>query len=367
MSPSPSPIGVGILGAGRPNIATSSQIPACLRAPSVRLVCLCDRLESVHEIARSHGVRSTTDYAAMLADPEIEMVQVATPDWCHLDHTRQALAAGKHVLLQKPVCTSLADLHAIEELAAAAGPRLKILLNNRHTVLVRTLRSVLEAGLIGELRHVCIQYRGHRYPIDDPASPYLKAELGGVWVHNGLHWLDEACFYADSPPSTVQVNAARHDCGPDRLLGGGPNYWSGVFRLGPAVTFHFEYNTMLLAGGLPGGMQRTLIGTEGELRVDYGSERVRLFRTTPLDSPLLEAAEDESGLPVYWVKPVETFPSPMDAATDSFRRAIEDFAAEIRDGQERPPFLVDSCRSMECLLRSAQGTPGECLEPGVQL
>lgn len=367
MTSPPSPIGVGILGAGRANIATSCQIPACLRAKGVRLVCLCDRLEGVHEIARSHGVRSTTDYAVMLADPEIGMVQIATPDWCHLDHTRQALAAGKHVLLQKPICANLADLHALEDLVAQADSRLKILLNNRHTVLVRTIHAAIEAGLIGELRHVQIQYRGHRFPIDDPASPYLKAELGGVWVHNGLHWLDEACLYADSPPSSVQVNTARHDRGPARLLGEGPNYWSGIFRLGPAVTFHFEYNTMLLAEGLPGGMQRTLIGTAGELRVDYGSERPRLFRTTPLDSPLLEPAEDESGLPIYWVKPVDTFPSPTDATTDSFRRAIEDFAAEIRDGRERPPFLADSCRGMEALLRSAQGTGEECLEPGMQL
>jgi predicted dehydrogenase len=362
-----STIGVGILGAGQPNIATSCQIPACQASKQVRLVSLCDRLESVREVARDCGARATTDYAEMLADPEVEMVQVATPDWCHVDHARQALEAGKHVLLQKPICTHLDDLHDLEDVAAQSAGKLKILLNNRHTVLTRTLRAAVEAGLIGELRHVNIQYRGHRYPIDNPDSPYLKAEHGGVWVHNGLHWLDEACAYAEMPPSSVHAVATRNDNGPQNLLGEGPNYWCGLFRLGPNATFRFEYNTMLLADGLPGGMQRTLIGTEGELRVDYGADRARLFPTAPVESPLLEAADEPSDLPVYWLNPIETFATPNDATIDSFRRAIDDFAAEIRDGVGRPPVLADSCRCMETLLLSTGGTPNECPEPGMYL
>ena len=356
MQSSQSPIGVGILGAGRPNIATSCQIPACQATASVRLVALCDRLDGVHEVARDCGVRGTTDYAAMLADPEVEMVQIATPDWCHLAHASQALAAGKHVLLQKPICTNLDDLQELQRVAARSAGRLKILLNNRHTVQVRTVRRGLDAGLIGGLRHVCIQYRGHRFPIGDPSSPYLAAEMGGVWVHNGLHWLDEACFYADACPSSVQVNTTRNFAGAADLLGEGPNYWCGLFRLGPDVSCRFEYNTMLLAEGLPGGMQRTLIGTEGEIRLDYGAEQARVFRPAPFDSPLLDPGNDPSELPVYWLKPIETFASPTAAVVDSFRRAIGDFAAEIRDGVERPPLLADTCRCMEALLRSG----GEC-------
>jgi predicted dehydrogenase len=361
-----SPVGVGILGAGRANIATSCQIPACQAAANVRLVSLCDRLESVYDIAREHGLRATTDYAEMLADPEVEMVQVATPDWCHLAHARQALAAGKHVLLQKPICTSLGDLRELMATAGNAPGKLKILLNNRHTPLVRTLHHGILAGLIGELRHVCIQYRGHRYPIDDASSPYLRAESGGVWVHNGLHWLDEACLYAGATPSSVHTTTTRNDQAPASLLGEGPNYWCGLFRLGEAVTCRFEYNTMLLADGLPGGMQRALIGTEGELRVAYGTDRARLFRTTALDSPLLEPDRDGGDLPVHWLNPIETFANPQDGTVDSFRRAMEDFADEIRGGEESPPFLADSCRCMELLIRSANGTPTYCAEPEVQ-
>ena len=355
------PVGVAILGAGRPNIATSCQIPACLASDKVRLLALCDRLEGVREMACTCGARATMDYGELLADPAVEMVQIATPDWCHREHAVQALAAGKHVLLQKPICTSIGDLAALRAAAARSPGRLKILLNNRHTVPVRTLKAALAAGLVGELRHVCIQYRGHRFPIDDPTSPYLRAEAGGVWVHNGLHWLDEACHYVDALPDTAHVLATRNGNGPANVLGEGPNYWSGLFRLGPQVTFRFEYNTMLLAPGLPGGMQRTLVGTEGEIRLDYGAERPRLFRATPLDSPLLAPADDPTGLPVYWLRPTEVFASPADATVDSFRRAIEDFAAEIRGAPERPPLLADSFRCMEFLLRSVGGTPDACL------
>jgi len=189
----------------------------------VRLVALCDRLAGVHDSARQHGLRAYTDYAEMLADTAVEMVQVATPDWCHVDHAEQALAAGRHVLLQKPPCTDGEGLERLRIAARDSRARLKVLLNTRQTRLCRTLKALLDAGTIGRLVQVRIASRGHRFPIADLSSPYLSAALGGVWVHNGLHWLDEACFYADALPTAVQVVATRNGHGPPEVLGEGRN------------------------------------------------------------------------------------------------------------------------------------------------
>jgi len=341
------PVGVGIIGAGRPSIATSNHIPACQRSGKVRIVALCDRLEGVREYAAQCDARAYTDYAAMLAAPDVEMVQIATPDWCHCDHTEQALAAGKHVLLQKPPCVSLDELERLRRAAANAPGRLKICLNNRERRHARTIRKCLDDGEIGELRHVNISSRGRRYPIRAPDSPYLKAEMGGVWIHNGLHWLDEAFFYAGALPTSVQVLAARNPAGAPEYLGEGPNYWSAFFEMGPQITFRFEYNTMLLPDGMPGGMQRCLIGTKGEIRQRYGDDALVVFR----------AGESEPSTP-------ELLDADATAAEDSyeaFRRLFDAFVDEIRDGCERSPRVADSLLLMEALLRGARTTDSVAL------
>jgi len=225
-------IGVAVLGAGQPNIATSCHLPACRLSEKVRIVALCDRLESVHEYARQYGAVAYTDYAAMLEDPRIQMVQIATPDWCHCDHAEQALAAGKHVLLQKPPCISAAELDRLRLATTRAPGFLKIALNNRETHNARRIQRLIGDGAVGSVRHIRIAYRGKRFPIADLDSPYLKANMGGVWVHNGLHWLDEAFFYSGVLPTAVQVFAARNATGSPHVLGEGPNYWAALFEMG---------------------------------------------------------------------------------------------------------------------------------------
>lgn len=333
------PVRVAIVGAGRPNIATSCHIPACRSSSLVDIVALCDRLDGVRDYAAECGADAYTDYEAMLARDDIEMVQVTTPDWCHCTHAELALAAGKHVLLQKPPCVSLDELTRLRHAAANSACLLKVSLNNRERCLCRSLKHHLDAGVIGQLRHVRISSRGRRYPIRNPSSPYLTSALGGVWMHNGLHWLDEAFFYAGARPRSVQVLSARNSDGAPEVLGDGPNYWCGMFELGASVTFCLEYNTMLTHDGLPGGMQRSLIGTEGELRQCYGDESIMASRNDeaqPIQLPLL--AEDVSS---------------ADDAVESFRRLIDDFAAQIRDGSEREPHVSDSLALMAALLRGA--------------
>lgn len=321
-------IGVAILGAGQPNIATSCHLPACRLSSKVRIVALCDRLEGVREYARQYGAVVYTDYTAMLADPRVRMVQIATPDWCHCEHAEQALAAGKHVLLQKPPCISPAELERLRRAAAHAPGFLKIALNTREMRTARGIRKLIDDGTVGAVRNIRIAYRGKRFPISDLDSPYLKASLGGVWVHNGLHWLDEAFFYSGTLPSAVQAFATRNATGSPHVLGEGPNYWTALFEMGETTTFRFEYNTMLTGDGLPGGMQRWIIGTEGEIRQEYGRSDILVY-TQGVDTPeTVQAADSET--------------HPADDAVESFRRLIDAFADQIDDHRERSPFLADS-------------------------
>ncbi len=330
-------IKTAILGAGGANIATANHLPGTLAAENLELVALADLNPAVADYAQKAGVKAYTNFDDLLADPEVEMVQVATPDWLHCAQAEAALAAGKHVLLQKPPCLTRAECARLRR--AAAGPaRLQVSLNQRETKLTRTIKQMLGQGAIGELREIVIRFRGRRYPITNPASPYLRAECGGVWVHNGMHWLDEAFSYSEIRPSRVQVFTTKNELGPASVLGEGPNYWSAFFEMGP-VTFQFEYNTMLTADGLPGGMRRELIGTTGELRQDYGGELTwhRLGQETPQVVPLVD----------------EQIPPEADMV-HSFKRLLENFSRQIQTGVEVGPRLDDSLFLMEALLRGAE-------------
>lgn len=306
-------ITTGILGAGSPNIATNHQIPATLNSDLLELQALCDISLGVFDYAKKHNVQAFQSYSDMLALSSLDMIQIATPDWLHCEQTELAFAAGKHVLLQKPACLSLAELDRIETAWKKSGKMLQILLNCRETRLCRTIKSVIDAGAIGEVREIRIACRGRRFPIGNSASPYLK-HPGGVWLHNGLHWLDEAAFYADSEPNSVQVFATKNNEGMPEYLGEGPNYWSGYFNMKNSVTFHFEYNTMLLQDDMPSGMRRIIIGSRGEIRQNFGDDKLNLYQIdkepqflTLLDSEMT-AGED---------------------VIESFRRALDNFATTI--------------------------------------
>ena len=324
-----------ILGAGCPNIATNHQLPASTAAEHVEVGALCDINEGVYKYAQENNVQAFTDYAEMLADDTIDMVQVATPDQFHCEHATMALEAGKHVLLQKPPCLNMDELAKLRDAATKSAGRLKVILNQRYTPLSRSIKHYIKQGTIGELREIIIKYRGRRFPIGNLDSFYMKKESGGVWLHNSLHWLDEAFFYSEILPKEINVYSTKNKNGIPQCLGEGPNYWSAVFPM-DKVTFLFEYNTMLLKDDMPGGMQRILIGTEGEIRQNYGSNDLVLYHKGADETEILPLLADEGDI---------------DPVIKSFQLAIDDFAKEILDGTERDPKISDTLTLFELLLK----------------
>jgi len=336
----------GIVGAGVESIATGCHIPGSLGADNMELVALCDINPGVKNYAEKYGVKAYLDYKEMLADPEIDMVQVATPDWVHCEQAKMALAAGKHALLQKPPCLTLKEVESLRKAAAQSGRLLKVIQHQRETALSRTIKARIDDGSIGELREIKIRFLGRRYPIQNLKSPYLTEACGGVWVHNGMHWLDEAFFYAEALPESVQVFTARNPEGAPQVLGEGPNYWSAIFKMG-RVAFHFEYNAALTADSLPAGMHRALIGTKGELRQECGSQEISLYQAgqdKAIPCPVLDDAKIKNNEMV-----------------DAFRMALEKFGRQILGGPLEPPFIEDSLTMMEALLKGVEAK-GECVK-----
>lgn len=332
------PVRVAVLGAGRPNVATQNHLPAIAESELLELVGVGDVLEGVEEYAREYGVRAYREYGEMLEDAEVEVVQVATPDWCHAEQVVQGLEAGKHVQVQKPLCANLEEIGVMREAWERSECHLGVVLNTRRLYRSRFLKGLLEEGRIGELVHIDQVHVGRRFPLRDFESRYYTTQAGSVWLHNGMHVLDTAAMYVGAAPVGVQGVSNRNPEGEAELLGAAENFVRAMVEFENGVTGNFEHNTMMTAGELPSFGFVRFVGTEGEIYSGRGVEGVAVRRKGEEEQVL-----DPGG------------PEPAADVQKSFRMAFEEFARMVRDGEEREPSFDLSCRVMEILFRALEG------------
>ncbi|MEM6712031.1 MAG: Gfo/Idh/MocA family oxidoreductase [Pseudomonadota bacterium] len=126
MSNSDTPFRIGVLGAGP--IAQFGHFEACSKASNAELYAICDVAEDLaSRMAVTHGAGNVyTNYDAMLADPKVDGVIVATSDAFHVPATLAALAAGKHVFCEKPLGVSVQEILVLEEAVIASGLVLQV-------------------------------------------------------------------------------------------------------------------------------------------------------------------------------------------------------------------------------------------------
>jgi predicted dehydrogenase len=151
-------LNVGIVGYGW---AAAAHIPAINAGALGRVTWICSsRPLDARELSARHGcaLQTGTEFAALLADPAIHVVSICG---YHQQHKAQAIAAaraGKHVIVEKPLALSLADVREVELAVRAAGVRLCICFELRFSTQFRATRSVIDQGLLGEIHYGEIDY-----------------------------------------------------------------------------------------------------------------------------------------------------------------------------------------------------------------
>src|SRR5690625_7672522 len=101
------PIALGVIGLGR---AFTLMLPTFMQDQRIRLVAGTDPRASARQLLQDEfGARAHNSAEALCSDPEVELVYIASPHQYHMQHIRLAIAAGKHVLVEKPMAISLAE------------------------------------------------------------------------------------------------------------------------------------------------------------------------------------------------------------------------------------------------------------------
>lgn len=180
------PVTVGVLGCGT---VSDAYLRADERFNAYDVVACADiDLDRAEAKADEYGL-TAHDPAGLLSDDEVELVVNLTPPSVHAETCRQALAAGKHVYVEKPLATTLADADAVLRQAAASG---RLVGAAPDTVLgagLQTGRSVIDAGRVGEpvgATAVCVS-GGHEAWHPDPDLYY--AEGGGPLFDMGPYYV----------------------------------------------------------------------------------------------------------------------------------------------------------------------------------
>jgi predicted dehydrogenase len=185
---------IGIAGLGRSGWR-NHLLPLLELQDRFHVVAVTDPDESRRQEAATHGCRGHASFEQLLGDDQVEVVVVATPSHLHAQHTIQALQAGKHVVCEKPMACSLAEVDSMIAAAQHAGRLLTVFQNRRFFQDFLQVRRIIDSGVLGRLVQVRIAVHGFGRRWDWQT---LAALGGGELNNTATHFLDQALQLIDA-------------------------------------------------------------------------------------------------------------------------------------------------------------------------
>ncbi len=181
---------VGIVGVGA--AARRHHLPVLTGMRGVRVTALCDPSEEQAALAtKRFGLKAQWFLVLerMLEEGEVDVAHICSPGHLHFRQALAAVAAGKHVLVEKPPAHSVAEAVALAEAARSAGVKVGCVFNTRYKPLVQELRALIERGLLGEIVKVHAVHHGGMVFAD---APWLWDETQSKYLlyENGIHLVD---------------------------------------------------------------------------------------------------------------------------------------------------------------------------------
>jgi predicted dehydrogenase len=286
---------VGVIGTG---FGTTVQIPAFRANSRVEVVAVASgQPGKARRVADSLGVPHAFDDYAKLATADLDLVSVSTPTYLHHPMTMAALAAGRHVLCEKPMALSVAQATEMRDAAQRAGVVHAIDHELRFNPNRRKVRRLIAEGFVGQPRHVLLTFAAPQRR--DPAMPwtwwYDAARGGGLLGAVGSHQIDLLRYWLgeiDGVLGTVETFVRER---PDPATGGRQAVTADDFS-----TFALRFASGAVGVVLLSVVTAHLLGYRIEVWGDAGTlvldDRERLWGA-PAGKELVELTEAETHTP----------------------------------------------------------------------
>jgi predicted dehydrogenase len=347
-----------MIGCGEISLQTSK---AVLASQSCQVVhCMDIRKELATDLAARHGARASDRLEDLLGDKEVQAVVISTPHATHAPLAIAAAQAGKHVLGEKPMATTLPEADAMIAAAQKAGVKLGTFLPMRFGFTVQKARELVAGGAIGPV----LAYQFHSMALKpdhyweggytgrckDPWRKYLSSGGGGILIMNLVHNLDSFVYIVDPSPQRVYAEYSTEATKVEV-----EDYLSMVMRLkGGAVV------SLDAASAAPGkeSYGDRIYGQKGQIafiRTAFGTQTVSTGRR---------------GLSVYLQEPWNGIKAqewvelpPPEKHPDSRAQYLDGFAKAVLEGGEVPVPGTEGRRSLEIIrgayLSMQRGVPVE--------
>lgn len=374
------PLRVAVLGyefMGRAHTDAWQRLRAHFDAPAVELAVLVGRTEeAVAEAADRLGFTDhATDWRSVVERPDIDIVDICAPGHLHAAMGVAALAAGKHVLMEKPLANSVAEAEELvraAESAAARGVRSLLGFTYRRVPALAHARDLIRRGQIGTVRQVRVAYL-QDWLADEtmPMGWRLRKETAGTGALGdiGSHAIDQVCWLLSD--TVTAVSGDLHTAVAERPSGGGRER---------VTVDDIAWAWLTMAGGAKVSVEasRVATGRKNQLRIEvYGSEGALAFDLERLNELELHSGEDartEQGFRRIVVTEAAHpyldgwWPTGHMLGWDhAFVHQVRDFVVAIRDGLPTSPSFEDGLAVQRVLAAietsAAEGSRRICLSP----
>jgi len=177
----------GLVGCG--DVANSSHLPAWRAQKDAQIVAFCDRnLEAARDVARRFGVAAAyDDLSPMLRSEHLDFVDICSPPLTHFELSMEAIEAGLHVLVEKPMAIGLREAEDLVSAERGRGVKLCVVHNFLFTPVVCRAKSLVERGAIGEVVGVHVDVSARRSGVAADESHWCHALPGGIFGDHSPH------------------------------------------------------------------------------------------------------------------------------------------------------------------------------------
>jgi len=318
------PLGFAIVGTG---MIAGVHAQAINAVAGARLVGVVSRSpDKGPAFAAQHGAAVVTaTVEEMVARDDVHVLNVTTPSGAHLEPALAAIAAGRHVVVEKPLEATTARADQLLAAAAAAGVRVAPIFQNRFSQGARTVKAAIDAGRLGRLATAgCYVkwFRSEDYYRGSPWKGTLRLDGGGAVMNQAIHGVDLLQWFAGLPEEVCALKTRRVHTGIEA-----EDTAVAVMRLPGGAFGTIEATTAAWPGW---ALRIELCGENGSIRMEDGQITEWQFRDEqPGDEAIRAAGSAELGSGAS---------NPAGISIEGHKRQIEDLVAAIRDDR---PLTID--------------------------
>lgn len=343
------PIRMGVVGCGRAGWGMHKQELEAVGGLFC-VVAACDVDSKRRDMmASEYGCSTYATIEDLLADPQVELVDIATRSTEHAEHAILALRAGKKVFLEKPIALSLRETRKLARVAARYPKALFVRHNRRFEPAFQHVREIIDSGLLGEVYE--IKLRRHSYQRRDDWQT-LRKSGGGQLLNWGPHIVDHALMFLGGKVDQVWSDLRRVAAVGDAedhvhiVLKGGRNGCVIDLEISGGVAISEPTYTVF-------GVRGSLVSDQKTIRLRYLDPRKSLARRRP-NSGTPELQGFGSSDQLHWIeKEIPVKPDTPSDCGDIWKH----LHAAIRKGKPFPIKFAQAMQVMEIISLARRGTP----------